>query len=301
MSTVRYAAALAAATLMASALPAQILFQTGFEAIDRDGRYTTGNLNGQPTQNPDGTTNVSGPFWTTQAGDAVVEADGPTRVVRMSNGARVDRSLANLSVPAGRKVFVEGFFRGAGSGVTLANANYPTVSGGGAATSAIIHFSSANGMEALDGDGSGAGTVTSLSQPLGTPNQDTYFRITLELDYTAQTYNVYVDGVKKNSSALGFRDNVTSLSGTQWLAETELRADRFRVALPLTGDANGDNQADSGDIVAAMNYMSYDPDTYDPVLVRNVAFQGAQDGGRLVVSTNDIVGLADLITANFPP
>lgn len=279
----------------AAAAPAQVLYTTSFEANDKDGNYVAGEaLNGQPG----GSAN-----WITLSGTAIVEASATAPAganqVSLNDGAQIDRDLTALAIPNGRVVWVEGWFRGEGSAVTLANANYPT-SEAGTQASAIIHFSRDNGIEMLNGDGAGgAGAIVPAGIPLGVVNSSNWYRVTLKLDFTAKQWDAYINGVKVNASPLGFRDDVSTLRGFRNLAEAQAYFDGFRVVLPMTGDANGDNETDSADLVSMIDYTVYDPATYDPILVANVAAAGQTDGqGRLIVTAEDVVALGDLIINN---
>lgn len=286
-------AALVAASLLGAA-HGSTLYRAGFEPSEG---YSAGNLDNQPS--------TSSRRWSVLAGSAEVVANsslpgplGQFEVV-LNNGAVVDQNLDGL-VPTGQEVvWIEGWFRGTGSNVTLAAANYPSAAQGVPA-SAVIHFSNTNGIELLNGDRAGGpGTVVPAGVPLGAGAANTYFRITVALNFTTRSYDVYVNGVKRNATPLGFRDNVTRLNGFRNLAENEARFDGFRVVLPMSGDANGDGEVSAADLVKALDYVTYNPDTYDPIFAANVG-TGLEDG-RVVVTADDTVRLARTILNDTAP
>jgi hypothetical protein len=291
----RIAPSLAAALLaLGASAHADTVYSAGFETGEG---YSTGTLDNQPSS--------SSRRWSVLAGSAEVTQNAalPAQLgqyeVVLNNGAVVDQDLAGLVADSSDIVWIEGWFRGVGSNVTLAAANYPSAAQGVPA-SAVIHFSSANGIEFLNGDrAGGAGTVVPAGVPLGAGAASRYFRITVRLDFATRSYDVFVDGVKRNATPLGFRDNVSRLNGFRNLAENEARFDGFRIVLPEPGDANGDGEVSSADLVKALDYVTYSPDIYDPIFAANVG-TGTQDG-RIVVTAEDTDRLARQILNDPTP
>lgn len=285
--TARHTLAVLAVVALGATASAQTLFRTSFEASDADGNYTTGALSGQPG------TSVN---WLTLSGTAEVTNDSGigapagSQFVLLDEGAQIDRDLSSLGVTQ-NIIWVEGWFRGTGSAVSLAEANYPTAEQGTQA-SAVIHFSAVNGVELLNGTRGTPAEATVVPTNISEFNPNTWYRITLRLNFTTQSWDAYADGIKLNEEPLGFRDNVTALNGFRNLSEARSYFDGFRVVRPMDGDANGDNETDSADLIAMIEYVAFNPDSYDPIFVANVAKEGILDeNGRLVVSSNDVLTL----------
>ncbi|MBI5154502.1 hypothetical protein HZA57_04620 [Candidatus Poribacteria bacterium] len=242
----------------------QDVYTTGFEAVDG----FAAQVYNAPATLGDG--------WELTAGTAEVKSDlNPvegSQVVVLSSGAQFERSFADAfqpeDIPA-EGVFVEGYFRGEGSTLELKDAFYPPSE----PASALLHFSSAKGVQALDGNGDGSeGTIITTDVPLGAAHAATWYRVTVYMQFGAtKKWDLYVDGVKK-ASELGFRDNVTTLSGFRNLAETPSAFDSFRVVFPLIGDANGDSAIDSADVVTTVEYEVNG--TSDPIRARNADIDG---------------------------
>ncbi len=226
--------------------------------------------------------------WTVEEAPVSVEGSGAqvgSQFVRLGSGAILDFSLTGSDTEAaGDVVWVEGYFRGAGSDTTLANANYPLT-----AASAIVHFSSANGIEVWDGSQVQGSEPTSLGVALGTDNQDTWFKITIQLTFGAESgWEIWVNDEKKNSEVLGFRDNtVTSLNGFKNLAQGGADFDGFRIVAQIAGDANGDGAVDAADITRLIEYIA-NPPSGDPILMGNLDIAGSGDGQ---VNQDDLVAL----------
>lgn len=225
-------------------LGAAAIVDTSFEAGEG---YTA-------DSSPDGVDNwsVSGDTVTVRTGTDLPDGN---QYLELGQGAILDYIMDSAqTAAAGNLVWVEGYFRGQGSTATLSEAlgNYPTTE-----ASAIVHFSDANGIEALDGDGSGGGTVESLNVALGAGNASNWYKVTLQIDFSQKNWNVWVDNDQKNSTPLGFRNaSVVGLNGFKNLAEQSTSFDAFRVVRPTPGDANGDAKVDSADITELVNYVS---------------------------------------------
>ena len=262
----KWKALLAVVALPAALFANQTVYETSFEdtgaATPED--YVAG------TYNAPGTVGS----WSLVAGTATVEAgttpDGSAQLVTLSQSAQFDRDFSSLiTTPPSNGIFIEGFFRGEGSSLTLSEASYPTDQ----AASAIVHFSSANGIELFNGNGSGGlSSVVSSGVSLGAPNASTWYKVTVFLNFAGQTWDCYVNDAKKNPAALGFRDSVTTLNGFRNLSETATGFDAFRVVAPVMGDANGDSSVDSADIVRLVEYNL--SGVSDPILSFNSDVDG---------------------------
>ncbi len=251
-SWIALAGAAAFCTGQAFALP---LYQTSFESAEG---FSTG------------TFPASDPKWTVETppvniSNAAAAADG-NQYVELGAGAVLDFSLtAQESSDAGEVVWVEGYFRGEGSDVTLDQAVYPVVD-----ASAIVHFSQANGIEVLDGT---TGNAVQTGVSLGDGSQ--WFKITIALDFGSKTWEIWVNDAQPGISfPLGFRDtNLTELRGFKNLAQSGADFDGFRVVPQLLGDANGDGKIDAADIVRLLEFIT-NPPTDDPILFGNADVSG---------------------------
>lgn len=231
----------------ASALP---LYSTSFEASEG---YSVGTF---PTDKAGWTATPGTENVLIQTGVAVGE-----QYVRLGAGSQLDYALsAQTKAQVGNVAWVEGYFRGAGSDVTLAQANYPSDQ-----ASAIVHFSNANGIEVLNGNRDGsAGTPVSTGVALGSANAGSWFRVTLRLDFAAKSWDIYVNGTKRNTAVLGFRDNVSALNGFRNLAQGGADFDAFRIVKVTAGDANGDGKLDSADFIKLIEMIATPP-AGDPI------------------------------------
>lgn len=232
-----------------------------------------------------------------QADDVLVRAGNAAELnqyLELGQGATLDYSFTtDQSNAAGNLVWVEGYFRGQGSSATLADAleNYSDNP-----ASAIVHFSSANGIEALDGDGAGSGTAVSTGTDLGPANEDTWRKITLQLDFDGKEWGIWIDN-SSAAQALGFRDDaVSGLNGFRNLAETQSDFDAFRVVRPLSGDANGDEKLDSADVVKLIDYAADPVD--DVILFANANVATAGDSANTIddADVTLLVGMLQGIT-----
>lgn len=214
-----------AATVAAPA--SEVVYTTGFETADS---FTSG----ASIQNVDN--------WAVLAGDARVVTDNPqagSQAVELTPNTVIDRTISS-SNPI---VWVQGWFRGTG---TTGLPDFPAAP----AASAIVFFSSTNGIQALNGNGTGGGTFMDSGSSL---NASTWTKVALRLNYGAGTYNVYVNDASALAS-LGFRDSsVTQLNGFQNLASETSFFDEFAVIARRRFDANGDGSVNVGDAVAMVN------------------------------------------------
>lgn len=214
------------------------------------------------------------------AGDAALGG----QYVQLGSGAILDRAVDG-SEGVG-ELWVQAFFRGRGSNQTLAELDaeidFPA--------SAIVHFSEANGIEVEDGNGEGtAGDVVALGVPLGQANENTWQKLTLQIDFGAKNWNIWVGGEKKSpASGFGFRsDDVDHLSGFRQMAQGSSGFDGFRVVTLLAGDANGDGSIDAADIVAVVEFLA--GGDHDPILMANADLTGTGDVGQ--GDLNTLIGM----------
>jgi hypothetical protein len=213
-------------------------YQTGFEASQ--GFVAGSSLNGQGG-------------WTVEpsGGDATITdtiaMDG-SQSVELEANSQIDKALT--ADPSETVIWMEGFFRGAG---TTADPSFP--GSDVLPASAIVFFSATNGIQCLDGDGSGLGDWINTS--VTTLDEGTWYKISIRQDYTGKTWRCYIDNAKSPSQELGFRDDtVTTLNGFRNFADTISYFDTFRVIPAKKGDANADNKIDAADLISLLN----DPD-----------------------------------------
>jgi hypothetical protein len=87
----------------------------------------------------------------------------------------------------------------------------------------------------LDGDGAGGGAWKNTGFPV---SPGAWIRITIRQDYASQTWDCYVNGVlNPEVEGLGFKDNISSLSGFKGAANPESASylDLFRVSTTPPG------------------------------------------------------------------
>ncbi|MBI1292196.1 hypothetical protein GC173_13290 [bacterium] len=223
-------------------------------------------------------------------------ARGSAQFVELSAGAEVDLDLTTVGQLNGANtVWVEGYFRGAGSDTTLADAraSYPST-----AASAIVHFSSANGIEFLNGDRAGGdGTVTASNVALGAANANNWYKITIQLNFATSSWSVWVNNVSRGTN-LGFKSSgVTKLNGFKNLAQNQAFFDAFRVVLPIAGDANGDQKKDSADVATLLLIASQVPGDASYDVITRTNGDVAAPSASLTIDNTDVQTLIDQITA----
>lgn len=220
------------------------IYSTSFEAAQG---YNAGSINGV-----DGWV-VEGPAGSVAevVNNASIAQQG-SQYVALRNGAILDRSFAAVSdLDNQSSVWVEGYFRGAGSDVTLAQADYPAMD-----ASAIVHFSQANGIELLNGARSATNPGTPVSAGVAL-NANQWYKISIRLNFATQSWDVWVNNVQRNTTPLGFKSpNITRLRGFKNLAQNDSFFDRFRVVLPVAGDSNGDAKVDAADMIALIENLA---------------------------------------------
>jgi len=285
MSTCNWMLAAAAFVGLATAAPAALpVYTASFDGAPYTVNSTINGIDG----------------WTVRNSEARVVAgtgaQGSGQFVELSAGAEVDLSLSNVTALTGANlVWVEGYFRGAGSDTTLADAraSYPAT-----AASAIVHFSSANGIEFLNGDRAGGdGTVVAANVPLGAANANTWYKITIQLNFATSSWSVWVNNVNRGSN-LGFKSaGVTKLNGFKNLAQNQAFFDSFRVVLPIAGDANGDTKKDAADVATLLLIASQTPATAGYDVITRTNGDVAAPSANLTIDNTDVQTLIDQITA----
>lgn len=208
-----------------------MLYATGFEATELF-PFNPGSLDSQGGSLP----------WHVKAGSATVgtgtSAHG-TQAVQVSAGWIDFGCLKTNSV-----LWLDAFYFNAGSTISPL---LPTNT-----TAAALFFSVTNGLLALDGDGQGNGVFVQVVPALPT---NRFVRVSLRLDYSAQHYDVWVDGVTQRTG-LGFKDTAaTRLNGTQLRTSQTGFVDDFSISTwGLDADSDGDGL---NDLDEAKFYDSY--------------------------------------------
>ncbi len=239
-------------------------FVTGFETTDTPA-YTTGNLDGQGTAGS----------WTVLGGSVNVQTSvvsrGEQAVHANSGSAEVATSVSN------NVVWTDFFIRTSGS------ANAPAIPAD--SYSAVLFFDDTGQLQALDGDGSGGGSFTVITNLPGMQ----FSRVSIRKDFAAKTYDVWVGGVEA-ATGYGFKNNdreqvnavqivsedvsyVDDLSVTHEGIDVDTDTDflvdldelKFHGTLPTNPDTDGDRMID-GDEVFAMT----DPTDENSFLALNV-------------------------------
>lgn len=217
-----------------------IIYETGFEATDVSGaNFTVGNLDGQGG-------------W--QASSATVidtDAQAGSQSVALPADAWIEKSLSGSG-----EIWIIGYYKGDGS---TAAPSYPTE----VPAASIVHFSATDGIQCLDGDGTGSGTWVPASG--GTPvSASKWTQIAIHIVYNsanpaASYWDCLVDGAVYQRG-LGFRNNsVTSLTGFKNLSGSDSYFDTFRV-IASDGDVDGDGVSDKYEIANDTNPL--DPSSF---------------------------------------
>lgn len=230
--------------LAVNAIGASVPFAEDFEAMPE------GSVDGQ-----DG--------WSVTAGEATV-VTGSARFGEKALEAG-DSSEVGLHVDSTQSAFwVEIWVMTQGGPLVPAVAPLPK-------KSAVLVFDSLEGIQALDGDGAGGGTILSADI---LPGSETWHLITIMLDFDLKRWDLYVDGQRRLSD-LGFHSNdVTGLSGmvrtscaqtnmdslsfaavgpeddSDQDGLTDLDEKRLHGTDPLAPDTDGDGMSDGDEIVA---------------------------------------------------
>jgi hypothetical protein len=220
--------------------------------------------------------------WTVLQGTASVVDDGAAqsgaRSVSLAQNTIVDRSIS----AAGHSiVWTRTHFRGAG---TDAAPNYPADP-----ASAIVHFSSVDGIQV--GNGDGAGSLTWVNTGVTISDDGTWYEVLIRQDYTSQQWDCYIDGTIE-AQDMGFRDNsVTQLNGFRQYAGVASSMDTFLTRHRSAGDLDGDGDTDISDVVLNVNAENSPPT--DPIAFSDADFD--DDG---VIEPEDVNATVNLILSN---
>lgn len=259
----RVASVAALSVLAAAAGASPVLLSQDFDT------FSLGNLNGQQG-------------WTSTpvAGAQVVNdaaAQSGARSVSLAANTIIDRSITEANGQA--VVWTQSYFRGSG---TTSAPNYPADP-----ASAIVHLSATNGIQVLNGNGSGGGAFENTGVALNNPSQ--WHQILIRQDYTNKTWDCWVNGALE-AQDLGFRDNsVDHLGGFRQYAGVACSMDTFLIRRSAVGgDVNFDGVTDAADVVTTANAVSAPPS--DPFLLGDVDFDG-----NGVVENADVQATADVI------
>lgn len=239
-----------------------IPYSTGFESPT----YTAGSLDTQ-----DG--------WSVEAGTATVQTTkkhSGTQAVELEADTTIGRLVDGTGYSI---VWAEGYYSGNGISGT------PELPATPEAT-AIIFFSSVNGIQCLNGDGSGGGTFVNTGV---TPSSSVWHKITIKFNFTTQKWDCYINDVLKANN-LGFRDSVTKFNGFKNFSKIMSYFDDFKVVPSLKGDATLDNSVDVVDVILLINHLNANPAQTDPIMLDNMDFNS--DGG---VTSADLSDLLDYI------
>lgn len=203
-----------------------VIYETGFDAAnDPSGTsFALGNLDGQ------------GGWVAQNATVSDAQAQAGTQSVLMSADSSIEKSLSGNG-----KIFIVGQYRGDGSAAE--NPTYPSTP----PAACIVHFSQTNGVQCLNGDGSGGGTFVPASGGQAV-SSNAWTEVALHIVYDATTphWDCLLNGTPYETG-LGFRDNINALSGFKSLSGTESYFDSFRV-LSSDGDGDGDGIGDQFEI-----------------------------------------------------
>ncbi len=275
----------AAVCLVASGVWATVLYQTDFEAaappapayVDTDGTtFTPGDL----IKNK--------PNWGNSNDQAVItnnQSDQGSQALQLNPTALVDRTISGA--PENQVIWIEAYFKGPGS--DAATPTYPA----DPPASSIVHFSKTNGIQMYDGTGT---TWIQAKDPYKAINQDLWYQITLRQDYIQKKWDCFVDGVKQNDNVLGFRDGtVTKLNGFMNLSDTVSYLDHLVVIQAEQGDANGDSQIDSADVVRAIMIAAQPAPALSLIWGGNADVTGTGGNPDGVVNDLDVQGIADKV------
>ena len=229
-------------------------YVTGFESDETPG-FALGDLNGQGT----------GGSWAVSEGAASVQGATVARgaqAVESGEGSVIDVALDG----AANVIWVDAFVKTSGS------ADAPTVPA--EVRSSVLFFSSSSGILALDGDGGGSGEYVTV---VGAFPTGEFIRVSIRQDYTAKTYDVWVNGVSF-ATDLGFKDSsVTQLNGAQRRSAAVSYLDDFSATeWGLGADADGDGLIDLDEV----KFYGTDPELPD------TDGDGSDDPDELIAGTD---------------
>jgi len=112
--------------------------------------------------------------------------------------------------------------------------------------SAVLIFDCFEGIQALDGDGMGGGTIVNSGVALGGGG---WHRITAKLDFDVKTWDLYLDGLRRLAD-LGFHsDDIAGLSGMVRTACDQSHLDALSfTGMGLVDDTDQDGLGDLNEI-----------------------------------------------------
>ena len=225
---------LAAALLATVAAAAStVLYQTGFEPADVSGSsFALGSLDGQ------------GGWVASNATVTDAQAETGVQSVVMAPDSSIERAVAGSG-----QIWIVGDYRGEGSAAL--NPSYPA----DPPAACIVHFSQTNGVQCLDGDGSGGGTwkPAAAGQPVSGAEW-TEVALRILYDAPSKSWDCLLNGAAYQTS-LGFRNSLASLSGFKSLSGTTSYFDSFRV-IGSDGDVDGDGIGDGFEIGNGTNPLN---------------------------------------------
>jgi len=210
--------------------PSATFFESGFEAPD----FSPGDLSSQGD-------------WQILSGSPVVQA-----ATTNSGSQALGAATASFELPistATPVVWIDGWYLDPGTtGLPMIPSD---------PSSAILFFSSTHGLLALDGDGAGNGNFVEVSPTLPAGE---FIRITLRLDFSSTRYDVWVNGIQRQTN-LGFKDSsVTSLNSFQRDVDGQSYLDDLSITTwGLDNDTDGDGLLDLDEL----NLYGTDPSSPD--------------------------------------
>lgn len=143
--------------------------------------------------------------WTVETGSASIQTAvrrSGTQALRIDTDSQIDKDLQSPST----ELYIDAWYR-----ADNLDGDRPDIASL-AAGSSILVFESANGIVALNGNGSGGGTWQVVGVPLTTGQ---FYRITIRQNYGTHTWDLFVNGNPNPvATGLGFKNNtVNSISG----------------------------------------------------------------------------------------
>lgn len=248
---------------------ASIPYSTSFEALE-------GFTAGQSINGVDGWAVISEGDPDALISDAAAQSGSQS--VALEANSTIDKPLTSTA----SAIWMEGYFRGEG---TTAEPSFPAAP----LASAIVFFSQSNGIQCLNGDGTG-GVVSWENTSVASLNPAEWYKITIRQDYTAKTWRCWINNSATPDMDLGFRDSIDSLNGFRNYADTASWLDTFRVIPAIGGDANADGIADVSDVITLVN----DPDGAG---LGVIGFNNADMDGNDTVDSTDLADIVDKILA----